>query len=112
MKEVVANFNYEDTKFKGWLKDEYSQSARNGASDIFTGFLQGAIWLKKEPNDAMKWLFKSSKIEANFNVLEYKKSEKGVMVTIETFKETTEAIIKRGNVLKAPMCKVTLIKKT
>ena len=78
--------------------------------DRFTGYLNGKLWLRKESEEALKWIFNKNKIEgAKFHVIEYIKGAEGVQVTFETQGNTTNAIKGKSNVLKAGL---TLLKLT
>ena len=80
--------------------------------DVFTGYLKGKLWLKKEPEEALNWIFNKNKIEGGkFRVIEYIKGAEGVQVSFETQGDTTEAIKGKNNVLKGALnpLKLTLL---
>ena len=78
--------------------------------DRFTGYLNGKLWLRKESEEALNWIFNKNKIEeAKFQVVEYIRGAEGVQVTFETQGNTTNAIKSKSNVLKAGL---TLLKLT
>ena len=80
--------------------------------DRFTGYLNGKLWLRKESEEALNWIFNKNKIEgAKFQVVEYIRGAEGVQVTFETQGNTTNAIKGKSNVLKAGLIlfKLTLL---
>ena len=78
--------------------------------DMFTGYLNGKLWLRKESEEALNWIFNKNKIEgAKFHVIEYIKGAEGVQVTFETSGDVTNAIKQKCNVLNAGLSKLKLI---
>ena len=103
VKLAISNFKVGDLKFRGWLKNEF------GARKVFTGFLMGAAWKKKNHVDTIKWIFRLNNIpNANFHLVSWTDTPTGVLVRFEANDELVERIKALNLRLKAGICTLKL----